>query len=271
MVCKVIKKGLVGVALGGAALGVLSLTPAWKYMRAASSQACSTVRAAVPIEMEIRTARQEIADLEPAIIKGIEAQAKAELEIERLEKEIVATKTELGREARELQALNDHLKTGDTHLTGGVAYTTREVKTDLVRRMDHYKLVKNILAEKQETLSIRQKNVAATRETLAAMNSAKRDLLVRVEGIEARLNQIRAASAKSEFSFDDSAIGRAKQSVADLETKLEEMSRIDELKAKYIDRGVTVTVEPARDICNEVDAEFGQPTKSGEKTAQDKF
>jgi hypothetical protein len=271
MICKTVKKGMVGVALGAATLAVLSQTPAWKYMKATSTQVATTVRGAVPIELDIRAARQEVADLEPAIMLGIEGLVKAQIQVEKLDKEIASTRQELNREGREVQALNDHLKTGDTHLTGGVAYTTKEVKTDLVRRMDHYKLVKNILAEKEETLKIRQKNVAAMNETLETMKSAKRDLLVRIEGIEARLNQIRAASAKDEFSFDDTAIGRAKQSVADLESKLEQLSRIDELKSKYIDHGVSVTIDPSRDISTEVEAEFGQGSKSADKISSDKY
>ncbi len=268
MMCKVVKKGLIGMAIGAGALGLLYGTSAPSYVKTAFFKVRERAQRSVPIEFEIDKARQEIAQLEPAINSGIEALVKAEVEAEHLDKEIVATREELNREGRELQALNDHLKTGDLHLTNGVAYTAKEVKTDLARRMDHYRLVKNILAEKQETLKVRQKNVLAARENLVAMQAAKRDLMARVEGIEARLNQIRASRATNDFTFDDTAVGKAKQTVSELETKLEEMVKIDDYKGRYADRGVSVTVEPGRDVAKEIDAEFGTSPKASEKVGE---
>ncbi|MDB5350920.1 MAG: hypothetical protein JWN86_2167 [Planctomycetota bacterium] len=270
MICKVAKKGLIGAALGAAALGLIFGTAAPSYVKTTFHKARQSVKGSVPVEFEIDRAKQEIAALKPAIDDAIEAVVKAEFEVGRLEKEIVATREELNLEGRQLQALNEHLKTGDLHLTGGVAYSEKELKNDLARKMDHYKLVKNVLGEKQETLKIRQKNVLSARQGLEAMKTAKRDLTARVEGIEARLNQIKAARTSNEYSFDESAVGRAKETVTELEAKLEQMARIDELKGQFSDRSITITVDPTRDVTKEIDAEFNSAPK-GEKTTADKF
>jgi len=272
MVCKVMKKGLIGAVLGAGALALIFGTAAPSYVKTSFHKARQSVKGSVPIEFEIDRARQEIAALEPAINGAIENLVRAEVEAEQLDKEIASTRNELNREGRELQALNEHLKTGDTHLTGGVAYTTKEVKSDLARRMDHYRLVKNILGEKQETLKIRQKNVLTAREGLVAMQNAKRDLVARVEGIEARLNQIKASRTSNEFNFDDSAVGQAKKTVSELESKLEQMARVDDLKGKYADRGVSITIDPTRDVTKEIDAEFNSaPAKDADKTVGEKY
>jgi len=271
MICKTMKKGLIGAALGAGALGLIFGTAAPSYFMTSVQRARQSVQRQVPIEFEIDRARREIASLEPQILGAIEALAKAEVEVEQLDKEIASTRNEMNQEGRELQALNEHLKTGDLHLTGGVAYTVKEVKTDLARRMDHYKLVKNILAEKQETLKVRQKNVVTAREGLVAMQNAKRDLIARVEGIEARLNQIKASRTSNEFNFDDSAVGQAKKTVSELEAKLEQMARVDDLKGKYADRGVSVVIDPSRDVTKEIDAEFSAPPASPDKASADKF
>jgi chromosome segregation ATPase len=257
MICKMVKKGLVGTALTGGLLALLFGTSAPNYVLTAFHKVRHSAQRAVPIEFEIDKARQEIAKLEPAIQDQMEVLVKAEFEAERLEKEIVAKREQLNQEGRELQALNERLKTGDLHLTGGVAYTDKEIKNDLVRRMDYYKNLKSSLAAKQETLKVRQKNVIAARDGLTAMQAARRDLKVRLEGVEARLNQLKATRAQSEFSFDDSAVGKAKESVTELESRLEQMARLDELKDKYAERGISVTVEPSRDVSKEIDAEFG--------------
>jgi len=271
MICKVAKKGLVGAALGAAALGLIFGTAAPSYVKTTFHKARNSVKRSVPIEFEIDRARQEIAALKPAINDAIEALVRAEVEAEHLQKDIASTRDELNSEGRALQALNQHLRTGDLHLTGGVAYSEKEIKNDLARRMDHYKLVKNILSEKQETLKVRQKNVVSAREGLTAMQNAKRDLIARVEGIEARLNQIKANRTSNEFNFDDSAVGQAKKTVSELESKLEQMARYDDLKGKYADRGVSITVEPGRDVTKEIDAEFNSAPKGTEKASAEKF
>lgn len=268
MVCKMMKKGLIGAALGAGALGLIFGTAAPSYVKTTFHKARNSVKGAVPVEFEIERARNEIAALKPAIEEAIEGVVRAEFEVGRLEKEIVDVRSELNIEGRQLQALNDQLRTGDLHLTGGAAYSAKDLKTELAQRLDHYKLVKNTLGEKQETLKIRQKNLLSARQGLDAMKTSKRDLTARVEGIEARLNQINATRAASEFSFDESAVGRAKQTVNELEVKLEQMARMDELKGEFSERRLTSPIDPTRDVSKEIEAEFNAAPKNSEKAAE---
>jgi hypothetical protein len=262
MVCKLIKRGLIGTVLGAGALGLIFGTAAPSYVHTAFHKARSSVKGSVPIEFEIDRAKNEIAALTPAIQDGVESLVRAKIQEERLEAQIASGRDELNREGRALQALNEHLRTGDLHLTGGVAYSEKTVKNDLARRMDHYKVLKVTLAEQQETLGILHKNVASAVEGLEALKAAKVDLTARVEGAQARLNQIKAARATHRYSFDDSAIGQAKKTVSELELKLEQMSRVDELKDKYLEEAVIVTPDTSRDVSKEIEAEFNNAPKS---------
>src|SRR3954453_16502137 len=100
MVCKVMKKGLIGAALGAGALYLAFGTHAPSYVKTSFHNARQSVKGSVPIEFEIDRARQEIAQLEPAINGAIEALVKAEVEAEQLDKEIASTRGELNREGR---------------------------------------------------------------------------------------------------------------------------------------------------------------------------
>ena len=53
------------------------------------------------------------------------------------------------------------------------------------------------------------------------MLASKRQLQVEVENLEARLQMIEAAKATSQYQFDDSRLGRVKELVADLQTRLD--------------------------------------------------
>jgi chromosome segregation ATPase len=269
MVCKMVKRGLIGAAIGAGLLGLTFGTAAPSYVKTAFHKARHSVKGSVPTEFEIERARNEIAALDPAIETGIETYARALGEVDHLRAEIASSREMLNKEGRELQALNEHRKTGDVHLTGGVAYTERTINNELARRMDRYKVLKSTLTEKQETLSILQKNVESARQGLDALKAAKQDLTARVDGAQARLNQIKATRATYKYSFDDSAIGQAKRTVSELEKSLEQMSRVDELKEKYLETGVIVTPDAGRDVTKEIEAEFNSAPKA-EKTA-DKF
>src|SRR6202007_2020260 len=72
MVCSMVKKGLLGAALGAGALYLVFGTSAPSYVKTASHKVRKNARNAVAIQFEIDRARGEIANLEPAIKDNIE-------------------------------------------------------------------------------------------------------------------------------------------------------------------------------------------------------
>jgi chromosome segregation ATPase len=260
MACRLIKKGLVGAALGAGALALLFGTAAPSYVKTAFHKVRHNAKSAVPIQFQIDRARQQVADLEPAIHINRENIASAEVDVERLEREILASQANLSQEKREIVALRGHLDSGDLRLVGRVSYTPDEIKTELSRRMDRFKVAKQIVKEKEDTLKARQKAVIAARKQLAEMTSAKQSLLVKIDEIEARLKSIEATQAANEFTFDDSELARVKESVSDLEKRVEVMARVAEQEGRLADKSVPVLIEPTRDVLKEIDAEFGTGT-----------
>jgi predicted nucleic acid-binding Zn-ribbon protein len=261
MMCKMVKRGLIGVGTVALVSGLLWGPKAWNYLTYGVNSVREAARDAVPIEADIDAARQQIDALEPAIHQNIENLARAEVDIEHLQNEIVAIRENLGKEGKAIVALRDSLKTGDFRLAGGgVSYTAEEVKSDLGRRLDYYHQCQRIVKEKEETLKHRQKSLVAAREQLATMAAKKRTLTTKIEGIRARLAQIHAAQAANDFTFDNSALSQAQQSVDSLERKLDVMARVAEQEGHYSDKGLPVIVEPSRDVVKEIDAEFGPST-----------
>ena len=97
MVCSMVKKAVLGAALGAGALYLVFGTSAPSYVRTAFCKVRHNAKDAVPVQFEIDRAREEIADLEPAIKDNIETLARAEVEVEHLDREIVTTQDNLGR------------------------------------------------------------------------------------------------------------------------------------------------------------------------------
>lgn len=262
MVCSMIKKAVLGAALSAGAMYLVFGTSAPSYVRTAFHKFRHDAKSAVPVQFEIDRARQEIANLEPAIKDNIEVLARAEVDVEYLNREIASTQANLANEKKAMLALRESLQTGDFRLAGHghVRYTEDEVKGDLARRLDRYRNVNKILEEKEATLKAREKSVIAARKLLMEMAAQKQTLLTKLEKIEAHLKMIEATRATNEFDFDDSALARAKQSVSELEKRLEVLDRKAEMEGRFVDSGnLPVGLEPDRDVVREIDDEFGTP------------
>jgi len=218
-----------------------------------------TTKSMTSPEFDIDRARGEIAALEPAIKDNIENLARAQVEAEHLDAEIAMIRTNLGTEKKYLTTLRESLNTGDLKLAGNVTYTPDEVKNDLKHHLDHYNQVEGLLKDKEETLKSKQKSVVAARQQLSQMAAAKRALSTKLASIEARLKMIQTTKEGNDFNFDDSALARAKASVAELEKRLDVMARTAEMEGKYSDTGIPVIIEPSRDVLKEFDAQFGPP------------
>jgi chromosome segregation ATPase len=272
MVCSMVKKGLLGAALGAGTLFLLFGTSATSYVKTAFHKVRETAKAAVDPQFDIDRAREEIDSLKPSIEQNIETLARAEVEAEHLEREIGATQANLDREKRTLVSLKDSLKTGEFRLAGHVADTADEAKAELAHRYDHYKYSSKILADKHEVLKAKRKTIRAAHEQLETLRTQKSALLAKLASIEARLQMIQATQAKNEFHLDGSALAGAKKPVSELEARLDVLARKAEMEGRYSElSGMSPFVEPGRDVVKEVEDEFGQSTprpagKTGDKS-----
>ena len=74
-------------------------------------------------QFEIERARQAIEDLKPMFDQNKETLARAEIEVEHLEKEVGTIQANLDREQKTIVSLRDSIKTGDIRLAGHVKGT----------------------------------------------------------------------------------------------------------------------------------------------------
>lgn len=265
MMCSMVKKGVLGAGVGALTLGLLFGTSAPSYVKAFFCHVRKNVQANVPIDVQIEKARQEIAALEPAIHSGIEALAKAEVEVDDLGRQIAAHHQNLDKQQRELVALREAMDSGYRR-TDGSTDKARQIQAAAARRLDAFKHHKQLLQDKEETLKLKQQQVEAAKATLEKMMDQKKLLASKVEQIETRLKQIQATEASNEFSLDDTALAKAKNSVSELEKRLDQMARVAEYEGRLVDRNLPIMIEPARDVAREIDEELHRaPTSSSDK------
>jgi len=218
------------------------------------------------MEFEIQRVRDAVAALDPAMLDNHENIVRAQVDLEELQREIVASRENLDREKREMLALADRVKSGE-YRVGGNTYTADEVKADLARRFDRYSYGKKAVEQKELILKTRKQNVAAARDQLVKMAAQKQILQARIEAMEAKLKQVEAARAGDEFNLDDSPLANARRDVTELEKRVEVMSRVASERGMITDKAVPMILEPHRDVVREIDAEFGPDGKALPKPA----
>jgi len=261
MMCAMVKKGLVGAALGAGALFLLFGTPAPSYVKTALQQVRHGVKGAVPPQFEIERARQAIEDLKPMFDQNKETLARAEIEVENLEKEVATIQANLDRAQKTIVSLRDSIKTGDVRLAGHIKGSEGEAKAELAHRLDHFRYTSDLLKQKTDVLQAKRKIIESAHEQLETLRSQKSTLLARLANIEAKLQMIEATQSKNDFNFDNSALSRAKKTVSELEESLDIMARKAEIEGRYGDLDTpSAYVDPHRDIVKEVDEQF--PTDS---------
>jgi len=271
MVCKMAKKGLVGLALAAGGMYLAFGTHAPSYVRTAFHKVRHQAKDSVPIQFGIDQAKDEISALEPLILENREVLARAEVDVEYLQKEIATIEKNQATSKVAMVTLRDRLESGDLRLAknSNVRLTEDEVKAELAAHLDRYRNVGKILDEKRTTLKARERAVEGARKKLAEMANMKRSLATRVETIQAQLQAIEATQAGNEFSFDDSALSRAKETVADLEKRLEVKTRVAEMEGRYPADSLPLGAQ-GRDVLKEFDSEFGTADKDAPKTGGDK-
>jgi len=264
------KKGLVGAGLGALALALVFGHRAPSYVKTAFHKVRHDAQRAVPVEFEIQRAREAVASLDPAMLDSHENIVRAQVDLEALEKEIVASRANLDRERREMLALSDGLKAGIYRVDNN-SYSAEEVRQELARRFDRYKYALETVDQKESILKTRKQAVAAAREQLVKMAAQKQTLLARIEAMEAKVKQVEAARAGDEFNLDDSPLARVRQDVTELEKRVEVMARVASERGMITDKKVPVILDhPARDVVKEIDAEFGARPKDQGNASADK-
>ena len=221
------KKVLILSAVGVASTVALASTGAWSYMRTGIQTASSAVRDSVPIDWEIKRARQMIEDLKPEIAQNLQVVAREEVGVQRLAAEIKAKEQVLAKSRGEIMRLKGDLESGSVrYVYAGRSYSEGQVKEDLSNRFKQFQVHEETTNKLNQILVAREKNLDAARRKLDSMLAAKRELEVEVENLQARVTLVEVAQTSSPVSLDDSHLSSTRQLLDDIRTRIDVAERM---------------------------------------------
>lgn len=200
------------------ALGV----PLWSYARTGTQWFTQSASDLVPLEWELKRARQMIADLKPEIEGNAKRIAREKVELARLERQMQETSDRLAESESHIQRLADDLsQEHKAYQYAGKTYTSAQVEADLGNRFKRFKVRQQTADKLDQMLTARQASLRAAQERMEAMMSAKSQLEVEVENLQARLASLRVAQTSSLMNLDDSQLARTRDLLNEIATRID--------------------------------------------------
>ncbi|MEO1529266.1 MAG: hypothetical protein AAFX06_27925 [Planctomycetota bacterium] len=197
--------------------------PLASYVRCGINSVRESASDAMPIEWELKRARQMIVDLKPEITKNARRIAREKIEVARLEKKVAETESRLAKAQSDIERLTDDLQSGSKEYTyAGYTYTSAQVKEDLKGRFDRFKTRRATADTLAQMLNARKASLVAAEQRMEEMLGKKSQLEVEVENMQARLGALRVAQTASELNLDDSHLSRTRGLLDEIEMRLNE-------------------------------------------------
>lgn len=252
--------------LAGGALALLSGVtvggPLFSYARCGVNWLSDSAGDAVPVEWELKRARQMIADLKPEIESNALRIAREKVEVARLEKQMAETDERLAKSQDDIQQLTEDLRSGGNVFTyGGHTYTSAQVKNDLSNRFKRFKTRAETAQKLEQMLTARKSSLKAGHERMDAMMSAKRQLEVEVENLQARLASLRVAQTSSDFCLDDSQLSRTRNLLDDIATRIEVEEETMNVDVEYFGE-IDLDESSDENLLDDISSYFNGETRS---------
>lgn len=265
---KMLKKILLGSALTASAGGLLLGTSAYSYVKTGVHSLRDSVKDQIPIEVEIKRARELITDLKPEIASNLKLIAREEVEVAKLQREVNVKQTSLSKSKDSILKLKEDLQSGVRYVTyQGKKYSIEQVRQDLGDRFKHHQSLEATSEKLVKILDARERNLIAARRKLDEMLAAKRELEVQVENLQARLTMVQVAQAGNQFAVDDGAIGQVRQALDEIATRID----VAEKLASVVDEIGSVPVEAQEhheDLAERISAYFLEDAPSSKSDPQ---
>lgn len=246
--------------LAGGAVALLSSmtlgTPIWSYARCGVSWLSDSAGDSVPVEWELKRARQMIADLKPEIEANAKRIAREKVDVVRLEKQLDETDVRLAKTQADIERLSEDLRRGsDSYTYAGRSYTSTQVKEDLSNRFKRFKTRNETARKLEDMLSARKASLRAAHERMDAMLSARRQLEVEVENLQARLGALRVAQTTSQVNLDDSQLSRTRELLDEIAARIDVEEETMAIDVEYFGE-IDLDTPSDENLLNDITAYF---------------
>lgn len=259
--------GIVGLGLLG---GLLFGRDALSYVRSSARSIRAVAQDAVPVEFELRRARDLLEDIIPEMHANIRLIAQEEVEVAALKGEIAKGQENLDAERNRIKTLRTSLETPQAQYTfADRRYSRDDVKADLAARFERLKEGELILTSKERLLDSREQSLYAAMRLLEKTRDQKRLLENKIETLAAQHRLVKAAAVGSPIHVDDSKLAQTEKLIAQIQKRLHVAERVLAHESRFV-QAIPVETVVEDDLVAQVDEYFQEreaPTESSSALA----
>ena len=258
MLWKAIKYGT--LATGGALLagGMIFGSDLGSYVRSCGREVSVAVKDNIPVEFELRRARDLLDGVGPELHRNIRLVAEQEVEISQLRGDLDQGRRNLDDERQRIQRLRDCMATSQASFTfGDLSYTRTQLAQELNRQFVHYKEAETALTARKDLLAARQHSLSAAMEAMETAKAQKATLEAQIDGLEAQYRLVQTASAGTDLRIDHSRLAQAQKVVGDIRKQLDVAEHVLAHEAKFT-HAVPIDTIDEKDLLTQVDEHFSK-------------
>ena len=256
MIMKWLKRSVVivaGVSLVG---GLLFGKDVVSYVRSSAKSVQTAVKDSVPIEFELRRARDLLEEIIPEMHANIRLIAQEEVEVAALKIDIAKSEKSVEEEKLRITKLRDALREQKAqYCFGNREYPRSYVKEDLARRFERFRESDLVLASKRRLLTTRENSLYAAMELLERTRARKRMLEDKVEALASQHRLIKAASIGSQIQVDNSKLAQTEKLIAQIKKRLDIAERVLAHESQFV-QTIPVDAVVEEDLLMQVDEYF---------------
>jgi peptidoglycan hydrolase CwlO-like protein len=266
------RKLVIGLLIVLGAAFLFKKTNVCSYVRTAWAKFKHSTKDQVPLEFEIERVRNEIAKLDDDVRDQLGPIAEEMASVKGLERRINNARDNLKGQKTSLVALSKSLQSGTKLISyRDEQYEPDEARAQLALDFANYKREKEDLKSQERILKSKRQALRAVRQQLSTMRTLKRDLEVKLAHLEAELKSVRLAQTRDKYQLDDTRLSDIKQSLADIQRRLDVESEKTKLNQLYQTRPAPrAKVKSAGQLTREVDTYFGEDTEPAGKIVKSK-
>jgi hypothetical protein len=266
MFFKLMKLGVLSLA-GAAVLGAVVFgRDVCSYATSGARSIRSSVTDNVPVEFQLRRARDLVDDIVPEMHANIRLIAQQEVEISALRDDIARSQKSLADERQRVSVLRNALGTQQTSFTfNTITYTRDQLKDDLSTRFENLREAEVVMAGKQRLLENRQKSLASAAQVLERTRSQKALLESQIAALESQNQLVKSQSIGSGVQIDNSKLAQSEKLISEIKKQLDVAERVLTHEAKFTE-AIKVDVVNEKELVTQVD-EYMAGKKPADETA----
>jgi len=187
----------------------------------------------IPPEKEIARLKMELDNLAKEDERHFHKVAVQIVEVQNLDKKVVAMRKRLGEDETRIVAMKSSLDKADKYVSyKGEKYEVDQFRDELRATASRFQVDEQLVKSKEEQLSLRKKNLEINRKKLSELKLVRQQMKTELERLETALAAERQAQALEQNTLDDASYQKLRKDLDSVRDKLEVMKQKQVLKGE---------------------------------------